>query len=180
MKRRKLTLYHFTSTTHLPFILKEGLTKGDVPVSPFTGFNGVWFTTCRTIDSQAGMLRCGVDKTQVRITAEIAESNKNLVKWSVLATVLNIDRDWYRILDKTGGYGSNTWYVYTDVLSPDMFKKVEYRISTSSPYQEFDTESDFGKSIIEKANKSEYGNMYQRYGVNMLNLCDKLSILKVA
>ena len=40
-----MILYHFTAAEYLESILKDGLNRGDVPLSPTEGVNGVWLTT---------------------------------------------------------------------------------------------------------------------------------------
>ena len=41
-----MELYHFTSTYHLPEIIKNGITKGQVPLPGDynLGINGIWLT----------------------------------------------------------------------------------------------------------------------------------------
>ena len=38
------TLYHFTSVFHMPIIMESGIAKGDVALSPETGYNAPWLT----------------------------------------------------------------------------------------------------------------------------------------
>ena len=40
-----MILYHFTAVEYLDAIMKEGLSRGDVPTSAAAGRNGVWLTT---------------------------------------------------------------------------------------------------------------------------------------
>lgn len=39
-----MLLYHYTATEYLDSILKDGLTRGEVPISPTEVLSGVWLT----------------------------------------------------------------------------------------------------------------------------------------
>jgi hypothetical protein len=127
-----MKLYHYTHEDALPSILAEGLTKGDIPVSPTTGRNGVWFTTdpnpeghgvysggthCVVTAETAWMYRLPdgtpvpvgtplhfADKQKIRIRVEFETSKTPLLyKWLDLAKEAKIDRDWLRNLHAAAG-----------------------------------------------------------------------------
>jgi hypothetical protein len=115
-----MILYHYTSTYHLPTILKEGLARGDVPVTPQKGFNAVWFTTMNDAKpGEHGLSGSAVDKTSVRITVELDRRDPLLIKWGTFARKLK--PIWRRALESSGGDTHKTWYFYKGILIPEMF-----------------------------------------------------------
>lgn len=119
----KIKLYHFTSEYHLPHILKDGLSRGDVPLNPMEwGVNAVWLTDNPDPGNQDWKTGSPVDKTAVMIEVELNVPNISLVKWSVYARKKKIDPQWYKKLDETGGGQSEHWWLYFGVIPPERFK----------------------------------------------------------
>ena len=125
-----MILYHFTSDKYLTYILQYGIRRGDVPTSPFEGFNAPWLTNNPSWKSQ-GWSRGGLDKTAVRLTVHIQDRDTKLKYWPALAKELQVEDFWYKALDATGSNGSNNWFVYLGVI-PVTSIEVEFRDNTSS------------------------------------------------
>lgn len=117
-----LRLYHYTSPWHLPAILDDGLTRGDVPLTPTGGTNAVWLTGDPNPAVQGW---AGGFKTAVRITVDLDSGDPRLVKWSDYATERGVDPGWHKILDQTGGGGANDWYLYFGRIPAETFESVE-------------------------------------------------------
>lgn len=130
-----MRLYHFTHRERVPIIKKWGIAKGDVPISHSTGYNAPWFTSDPRWESQGWTQPhlCAFDKSEVRITVEIDESDPKLWKWHDLAKDLNIEKHWLEALDSASGTNlmgapsSSNFYVFHDIVHPDMFVEIEYR-----------------------------------------------------
>ncbi len=121
-----MTLYHFTSKQHLRYIKKMGLSRGDVPLNPYTiGEHAVWLTTDLQSKRQKWAEHGVFDKTECRIKVDIPVSDSRLIKWSVYAKQKNVSDKWYRALDVTGGGGSDNWYLFFGVIKPELFKAVQ-------------------------------------------------------
>ena len=120
-----MRLYHFTSLFHLDVVQEHGLSRGDVPVSPFEGMNAVWLTTNPSKSSQNWKEGSAVDKTKVRITVEIQDSDPNLHKWSEFAKQEQVPDWWYKALHETGGKGSDEWYIYEGVIPSSSFVSID-------------------------------------------------------
>ncbi len=67
-----MILYHYTAREYLERIRREGLTTGEVPLSPSHILNGVWFTT--DPDPGGHGLTGILNKRAVRITVKIRQS----------------------------------------------------------------------------------------------------------
>jgi hypothetical protein len=116
-----MKLYHFTKELWLKDIMAFGIVRGDVPITLDGGFQAPWLTT----DPKPKNQKWSGDTISYRIEVEIDHVNdRNLWKWSVLAERLSVDPDWYRILDETGGGGSDNWYVYLGRIKPSTFKNI--------------------------------------------------------
>jgi hypothetical protein len=124
-----MRLYHFTSTGHLPGILRRGISRGDVPTSPTGGLNAPWLTA----DSKAGGQGWarGNWKTGVRLTVNV--SGSKLRKWSEYAEEEGVDPKWYDALDRAGGGGSDDWYIYLGTIPVSRIEKIEVDGEEVSP-----------------------------------------------
>ena len=146
-----MKLYHYTHEDALPSILAEGLTKGDVPLSPKQGTNAVWFTTSISPDGH-GILKGGsfvvdekealiygvpagtvvhyADKQKIRIQVGFQTSKTpGLYKWLDFAKAAKIDRSWLKTLHKVAGDDPkpNTWWLWFAPMPPEYFQAVEVR-----------------------------------------------------
>ena len=116
-----MRLYHYTATEHLPYILWEGLRKGEVPITFRRVRNAVWFTSDTDpsghglsdnhILTSAEKAIMGVpahiharfpDKRAVRITVDIDDSDPKLSKWTPWAMRETASlKKWRRRLNET-------------------------------------------------------------------------------
>ena len=111
-----MILYHFTSREAAASILRGGISKGDVPLDPVAGFNAPWLTTDPEPLAQQWAESSRYDKTALRLTVRIEDSDKRLVKWTDLASTLEVEKWWFDALDTAGGGGAGSWYVYLGVI----------------------------------------------------------------
>lgn len=146
-----MILYHFTAISLLDPILRDGLTRGDVPLSPEGGMNAVWFTTdpspsghglsdgsklspemLAEVERRTGKkFPEGIgtpDKRRVRITVVIPSRNPLLKSWLPYAR-RRLERSWLETLTETGGGKSKaqTWFIYLGSVAATSFKAVEIR-----------------------------------------------------
>ena len=122
----KIKLYHYTSRLHIGRIMQEGLSRGEVPLSPTRGATAVWFTT----DADPGTnkdhgLYSIVDKREMRITVELNRIDPNLWKWTEYAGTHNIPEFWRAAMDRAGGGKAKTWWLYFGIIPPQDFVAVE-------------------------------------------------------
>ncbi|MGD0235396.1 MAG: hypothetical protein ABSC55_12785 [Syntrophorhabdales bacterium] len=130
-KSNFLTLYHFTSTHHLEHwpILQQGLVGTDVPIAidrpgPLAA---VWLTSNPNPANQGWKDGSTVDKTEVRFTLRFRLPTFSLKKWSIYASEQKVSREWYATLDKTGGGGSDNWWLFFGHVPAEDFVSIEVR-----------------------------------------------------
>lgn len=121
-----MKLYHFTSKMHLPGIMQEGLTRGDVPVTPTGGLNHPWLTDDPEPRQQQWAQGCVYNKVQMRITVELPDDPLvyDLRRWPELATELGVDPHWYAALEKVGGGKGEHWYVTRKPVPTSCFTEI--------------------------------------------------------
>lgn len=143
-----MIFYHYTALEYLDSIMREGLTKGDVPMSSATayqaeGVNAVWLTTsdnatghglsdarfateeeCRLLGVPLGARF--PDKRAVRITIKMPKDK--LKHWPSYARKRIAPRV-YDALSKAGGgeHKARTWYLSFAPIPPQQFAAVEVR-----------------------------------------------------
>lgn len=132
-KGLSLKLFHFTSRHHIQGCLKEGLTKGVIPLSvdpPILVKDFQWLTTNKTFDQS--WCRYGTlpyNRNDYRITVKIPKNKRNLlIRWMLLckhekfklsAMALNSQGD------------PNNWYLFKGIVKPKWFRDV-----IENPYKE--------------------------------------------
>jgi hypothetical protein len=144
-----MIFHHFTAVEYLDRIFREGLRKGDVPLTATEGINAVWLTTDRRPDGHGlttghGLsaeerdvwsqlfgkrLRPGArypNKRAVRITVKLRRENRNLKHWPTWARK-RLQPAWYQDLIRASGgppKQARTWWLYFDVIPPEWFTSV--------------------------------------------------------
>lgn len=107
-----VTLYHFTSLTHLSDILVDGYL--DVTESNLSkkreraGKDVVWLTTESTTELGLGLDGSAVDKKALRFTVRLHK--RAFSKWRDWAHAHGIDPNWETTFARAGG-GAGTWRV---------------------------------------------------------------------
>lgn len=141
-----MRLYHYTAHEHWPAIAREGLSRGDVPVSPDATVNAVWLTTSANpaahglsggelLPYQPTLAALGIprppsgfvrtyNKRAVRLEVDIPADDTRLVRWSQWAEG-RVAPQWRRTLEETGGGRAlaRTWYLYHGVISTDWIRE---------------------------------------------------------
>lgn len=142
----QMIFYHYTALETLDSVLREGLTKGDVPITATAdpqadGVNAGWFTTSHDPSGHGlGEARPLTDeerrligappgsrwknKRAVRITVKMPLSK--LKHWPSFARK-HVDPACYRRLSEVGGgkAKAKTWYLSFNSIPPEMFAAVD-------------------------------------------------------
>lgn len=116
-----MKLYHYTSLLHVkPIIEYGGLWKGDIPLTSDVSRYGkeghaVWFTTCDYANPHEHGLRTpGIDKSEIRFTADLDPNDPRLFKWSEYARLNKVEENWFKVLDD--GF-ADTWWLFISPIS---------------------------------------------------------------
>ena len=138
--------FHFTSHYHLPAVLRHGLAKGDVAITPGGGFCAPWLTEDAGWDNQTWVIPptppTNIDKNEVRLTVWVPSNDPCLWHWPRLAREEGMDETWYRTLNTLGaphrplmnGTGarvdnSRYWYLYKGRIPVEWVQAVDFRDS---------------------------------------------------
>lgn len=118
------TYYHFTSTAHLPWILRDGFLKtvesnvgsplaSMPPTGQHVGPDVVWLLGAPELQHDHGLGGNPHDKTQVRFTVRTRAA-----RWSTWEPGLRMHPEWRRaMIMRGGGVGaSKMWYVTPRVV----------------------------------------------------------------
>src|SRR4051812_37978511 len=116
-----MILYHFTSLYALPSIQREGLTKGEVPVSENERATGPNLTGSGNPFSQHWREGSVVNKAMVRITVELDQADTRLKNWR--NQVWRGGNDARKLLDPYGQ--GKFWWIYFGIIPTSAFRKVE-------------------------------------------------------
>jgi hypothetical protein len=137
-----MLLHHFTSREVLPYIARDGISIGDVPVTPTQGLNAVWLTSdgCsdghgltdgRALTDEEKALK-GIpkdtsaffaNKRAIRMTVLISREDRALAAWPSWGR-RKLAPHWYEILNRTGLGKARTWYLYWGVIPPAWVREV--------------------------------------------------------
>jgi hypothetical protein len=146
-----MLLYHFTSREHMESILREGLSRGDVPLrerAPLFETNAVWFTDIPqaegcglgdphvltegerfqhfyTFGEMPPPNSCYGDKKAVRITVAIPSSDRRLKRWTTYGRK-HCEPGLYDNLVRANGQTHKHWWLYFGTIAPERFRSVEY------------------------------------------------------
>jgi len=120
------TLFHFTYPERVDDIVAEGLHVTDVPTSPTRdqGYRGVWLTEDPNPLAQGWAQAIGLDgKAGARITVDIPHDMLGppytLYRWLDMAKRAEVEDWWLAALNKTGGGGQESWWVYLFDIPPE-------------------------------------------------------------
>lgn len=128
-----MKFYHFTYPYRVKQILEEGLIDGDVPLSINTGFNAPWITRDPNPTNQKWTgFDNGKGKSGARLTINMPEDAPYLLWWPAIAKVFNVEEWWYKALDKTGGGGSENWFIYLGIIPPEWISEEAVWVLNSS------------------------------------------------
>ena len=128
-----MKLYHFTAKHLLDSILKEGLTKGAIPLMTPKGMQLAtpvqWLTTNKDFEQVWNTkLIIKYDRNDVRLTVKIpnTELGKNLIKWTDFASLPEMQATAQSLNDKEGDF--NNWYIYAGIVKKHWIRKYHYNI----------------------------------------------------
>lgn len=127
-----MKLYHFTAKHLLDSILKEGLTKGGLPIIEQDKVSFLTPLQWLTINKDFAQTWCSkkellkYDRNEVRLTIKVpnSELNKNLIKWTDLAKIKGYDKVATYLNDKEGDF--NNWYVYAGKIKKHWIREIVY------------------------------------------------------
>ena len=143
-----IRLYHFTSRYHLPSIFSEGLTRGDVPLSPDTQTQAVNLTSEGRFNKQhynatSKFFHMGafhpLDKTEVRITVDVDSSHRLLVPWIDLVSRYGTDKAWLQHLHRGGKTDGKEWFLFFGRIPPEDFASVEFNSNGNGAWRKIDS-----------------------------------------
>ena len=122
-----MRLYHFTAAHLLKRIKKEGLTMGAIPLSlnPVRIKSGYrWLTTNREFEqSWNTMTMLKYDRAAYRITIDIPEDDRRLMKWTLAGPVIAPE-----VYDTLSRYGDpDAWYLYEGNIPTRWFGEIVRR-----------------------------------------------------
>lgn len=152
-----MILYHFTSRYHLPFILDEGITRGDVPISKQLSTQAVNLTTDgrhshQKYNQTSYFIFMGkkhkLDKTEIRITVDIPDTEPLLIHWPEFTNKLNMEQMWLNHLHRNNT--GEAWYLLFKSIPPDQFKTIEININGNGKWQDINTLAEPIKLVTDK------------------------------
>jgi len=122
-----MRLYHFTCLLHLPWIMKQGITKGEVPTGPIPYRlrpQAANLTRDPDLNHQSTwILDNHADKTKIRITVEVPDTS--VTSFRDMRERYRIKSSYLKKLDPT--YQRPNWFFAFGGVSPDQFLAVEIR-----------------------------------------------------
>jgi hypothetical protein len=123
-------LYHFTCRAWWHFIERDGITRGEVPISRTNVAQHPNLTANPQPNAQKW---AGIDvgesvsnKIAVRISVKIPDDDDRIISWQDFANRNVVDRRWYRELDEAGGWEARNWWIYQGVVRPEWFVDFEF------------------------------------------------------
>ena len=120
-----MNFYHFTSSVHFEYIEKNGLSKGEVPITPVKGTCAVWLTVNPNREQQRWTACSLMNKKEIRISVMVDKSDSRLIKWSEYAKEQSVPQWWYDILNNAWGGDTDNWYLFFGTIKPEEFTSVD-------------------------------------------------------
>jgi hypothetical protein len=117
-------LYHFTNLMNLPAILREGILRGEVPVTPYTSIaqlNAPNLTANPNPADQRCWCRGATNKTKIRLTVEIP--NDKLTSFRQVQKKYRMKSGWVKALDPS--YERRHWFFAFGGVPVQQITKVE-------------------------------------------------------
>src|SRR5690242_9515965 len=112
-----MELAHYTHILKLANIVREGIAKGEIAVTPVDVINFPWFTSEFSQNAQEGWVGINGAKLTLRLEVEFSKHDERLVRWRDYAARLRVRDDWYK---KTTGpkvaINGRTWFIYRGVV----------------------------------------------------------------
>jgi hypothetical protein len=118
-------LFHYTSLHSLPPILREGISRGEVPLSPSKVLQGPTLTTSLSATVQHWREGSGIDKAKVRLSVRIPDDDERLEAWRDVCRRYQVPKWWQRALDSRGQ--GKFWFVFWGTVLPAWITAVEVR-----------------------------------------------------
>jgi hypothetical protein len=115
-----MILAHFTNIFPLAGIVRNGISDGEIAVTPVHVVNFPWFTSEFSRDAQEDWVGENRGKLALRLEVEFREDDERLVRWRDYAKRLRLRGDWYEKM--TGphvGRNGRDWYVYRGIVPFD-------------------------------------------------------------
>jgi hypothetical protein len=127
-----LKLYHFTCLCYLPAILREGIYRGEVPITQSKILQAPNLTTNANPAAHRWVADCLADKLSVRLTVKIQPGDTRLVSYRNVFNRHRRDKKFFRRLDRYGQ--SKFWLIFWGVIPPESIEEVRVR-DVSSEYR---------------------------------------------
>ncbi|MAX35777.1 MAG: hypothetical protein CME33_04315 [Gimesia sp.] len=135
-----MLLYHFTSLLHLPQIMREGLSRGEVPIGPYAYRfipQAVNLTKDGTARGNSDWNKSNyLDKTRVRILVDLP--NEHLMSFRQMRKKFQVKRSWVRKMAPNQEH--RNWYFAFDGVPTDQIQKVEIAFKQPGRYEEVSEE----------------------------------------
>jgi len=143
--------YHFTSTFYLPWILREGITRGDVPLSETVSTNGAWLTHegrghRQRYNRHSRIIIDGVEKVhnkaEIRLTIDPV-LDALVLPWAEVVRRLLVDPAYASGLNQAGNESGDLWWICFRTIHPSEIVKVERDIRGNGEWREVTDLSEF-------------------------------------
>lgn len=156
--------FHFTSRFCLPYILEQGLNRGDVPLSETASVNAVWLTkegrkhkqkynkTSRFYGPDGRVYY--YDKSEIRLTVDLVEEPL-LFAWEEVVKRLEVDPEFARRLNRAGNETGGLWHVMFRQISPEEIIRIEADCNGNGAYREITDPSIYPRLNILSVSSSE-------------------------
>ena len=115
-----MKLAHYTQILSLAGIVRDGISNGEVSVTPAHIVNFPWFTSEFSQDAQEDWVCDNRGKRTLRLEVEFRENDERLVRWRDYARRLRLRDDWYeKMTGPRVAINGRTWFVYCGVVPFD-------------------------------------------------------------
>jgi len=131
----KMRLYHFTCLFQLPAILREGVTRGEVPAWPERNYtklpNAANLTSIGSREAQQWCNELNIfDKTRIRLAVEVTEDE--LMAFNEMVDMYETPKWWVKTLDHLNQ--RDNWYFAFDGIPVEHIVEIAIADDTSGEY----------------------------------------------